>query len=68
MPKDGGYDSRYQVHIECLSADDSLPIFLTNPEKAGESKPLYLKCPTGFPLFLIKLGPSLWHMHSVMFL
>ncbi|MEW5291508.1 hypothetical protein ABW286_20405 [Erwinia papayae] len=68
VPKDGGYDSRYQVHIECLSADDSLPTFLTNPEKAGENAPLYLKCPTGFPLFLIKLGPSLWHMHSVMFL
>ncbi|MEW5291992.1 hypothetical protein ABW286_22915, partial [Erwinia papayae] len=50
-PKDGGYDSRYQVHIECLSADDSLPTFLTNPEKAGENAPLYLKCPTGLPLF-----------------
>ncbi|MND91912.1 hypothetical protein D3C80_840530 [compost metagenome] len=51
VPKDGGYDSRYQVHIECLSADDSLPTFLTNPEKVGESAPLYLKCPTGLPLF-----------------
>jgi len=50
VPKDGGYDSRYQVHIECLSADDSLPTFLTNPERAGESSPLYLKCPSGLPL------------------
>ncbi|AVV38622.1 MULTISPECIES: glycoside hydrolase family 24 protein [Pantoea] len=50
VPKDGGYNSRYQVHIECLSADDSLPAFLTNPEKVGESAPLYLKCPTGLPL------------------
>ncbi len=51
VPKDGGYDSRYQVHIECLSADDSLPAFLKNPEKVGESTPLYLKCPSGLPLF-----------------
>ncbi|NLS55064.1 glycoside hydrolase family 73 protein [Hafnia alvei] len=51
VPKDGGYDSRYQVHIECLSSDDSLPAFLKNPEKVGESTPLYLKCPSGLPLF-----------------
>lgn len=51
IPKDGGYDARYQVHIECLSADDSLPAFLKNPEKVGESTPLYLKCPSGLPLF-----------------
>lgn len=51
VPKDGGYDSRYQIHIECLSADDSLPVFLKNPEKVGESTPLYLKCPSGLPLF-----------------
>ncbi|WP_185749275.1 glycoside hydrolase family 19 protein [Pantoea dispersa] len=51
IPKDGDYDSRYQVHIECLSADDRLPTFLTNPEKVGESTPLYLKCPPGLPLF-----------------
>ncbi|EPY5345282.1 N-acetylglucosaminidase [Klebsiella quasipneumoniae] len=51
VPKDGGYDSRYQVHIECLSSDDSLPAFLKNPEKVGESAPLYLKCPSGLPLF-----------------
>ncbi|GAA0480516.1 hypothetical protein [Tatumella punctata] len=51
VPKEGGYDVRYQVHIECLSADDSLPAFLKNPEKAGESTPRYLKCPPGLPLF-----------------
>ena len=51
VPKDGGYDVRYQVHIECLSADDTLPTFLTNPEKVGESSPLYLKCPSGLALF-----------------
>ena len=51
VPKDGGYDVRYQVHIECLSADDSLPAFLKNSEKVGEDAPLYLKCPSGLPLF-----------------
>ncbi|MGC1023997.1 glycoside hydrolase family 19 protein [Pantoea agglomerans] len=51
VPKDGGYDVRYQVHIECLSADDALPTFLTNPEKVGETLPLYLKCPSGLALF-----------------
>lgn len=51
IPKEGGYDVRYQVHIECLSADDTLPAFLKNPEKVGESTPLYLKCPSGLPLF-----------------
>ncbi|MEM6052405.1 glycoside hydrolase family 104 protein [Erwinia sp. P7711] len=50
-PRDGGYDARYQVHIECLSADENLPVFLKNPEKVGESAPLYLKCPSGLPLF-----------------
>lgn len=25
VPKEGGYTARYQVHIECLSADDNLP-------------------------------------------
>ncbi|MCX8960194.1 hypothetical protein EHW66_19870 [Erwinia psidii] len=50
IPKEGGYDVRYQVHIECLSADDTLPAFLKNPEKVGESTPIYLKCPSGLPL------------------
>ncbi|MGE6428876.1 glycoside hydrolase family protein, partial [Serratia sp. NPDC078593] len=51
VPKEGGYDARYQVHIECLSMDDNLETFLKNPEKVGESAPLYLKCPSGLPLF-----------------
>ena len=51
VPKEGGYTARYQVHIECLSADDNLPTFLKNPEKVGEGSPLYLKCPSGLPLF-----------------
>lgn len=51
IPKEGGYDVRYQVHIECLSDDDTLPAFLKNPEKVGENTPLYLKCPSGLPLF-----------------
>nr|WP_229655751.1 hypothetical protein [Pantoea sp. 201603H] len=51
VPKDGGYDARYQVHIECLSADDNLPGFLKNPEKVGENTPIYLRCPSGLSLF-----------------
>lgn len=51
IPKEGGYDACYQVHIECLSMDDNLETFLKNPEKVGESTPLYLKCPSGLPLF-----------------
>ncbi|WP_256852673.1 hypothetical protein [Pantoea sp. Fr+CA_20] len=51
IPKDGGYDARYQVHIECLSMDDNLETFLRNPERVGERSPLYLKCPSGLPLF-----------------
>ncbi|WER21134.1 hypothetical protein P2E05_13620 [Providencia stuartii] len=43
-PKEQGIDSRYQVHIECFSADDNLPQFLQNPEKIGHDKPQYLKC------------------------
>lgn len=50
-PKDGGYEARYQVHIECLSMDDNLETFLTNPEKAGESNPLYIKFSPGLELY-----------------
>ncbi|MBM1021652.1 MULTISPECIES: hypothetical protein [unclassified Enterobacter] len=50
-PKEGGYESRYQVHIECLSMDDNLEAFLKNPEKVGQATPLWLKCPAGLPLY-----------------
>ncbi|MED5699597.1 hypothetical protein [Enterobacter ludwigii] len=50
-PKDGGYEARYQVHIECTSMDDNLEKFLTNPEKVGEKKPLWLKYSPGLALF-----------------
>ncbi|WP_234300101.1 glycoside hydrolase family 73 protein [Salmonella enterica] len=50
-PKDGGYEARYQVHIECTSMDDNLETFLTNPEKVGEKKPLWLKYSPGLALF-----------------
>ena len=50
-PKDGGYEARYQVHIECNSMDDNLEKFLTNPEKVGEKKPLWLKYSPGLALF-----------------
>ncbi|MGX7897702.1 DUF4123 domain-containing protein [Klebsiella pneumoniae] len=48
-PKDGGYEARYQVHIECTSMDDNLEKFLTNPEKVGEKNPLWLKYSPGLP-------------------
>lgn len=50
-PKDGGYEARYQVHIECTSMDDNLENFLTNPEKVGEKNPLWLKYSPGLALF-----------------
>lgn len=50
-PKDGGYEARYQVHIECNSMDDNLEKFLTNPEKVGEKNPLWLKYSPGLALF-----------------
>ncbi|ENY6783298.1 hypothetical protein ACF1CY_000713 [Providencia rettgeri] len=50
-PKEQGIDSRYQVHIECFSADDNLPQFLQNPEKVGQDKPQYLKCLPGLMLW-----------------
>ncbi|HGY9605840.1 TPA: hypothetical protein ACOJO9_003101 [Enterobacter roggenkampii] len=50
-PKDGGYEARYQVHIECTSMDDNLEKFLTNPEQAGEKNPLWLKYTPGLALY-----------------
>ena len=50
-PKDGGYEARYQVHIECTSMDDNLEKFLTNPEKLAEKNPLWLKYSPGLALY-----------------
>ncbi|UPW30036.1 M23 family metallopeptidase [Enterobacter cloacae] len=50
-PKDGGYEARYQVHIECTSMDDNLETFLTNPELVGEKNPLWLKYVPGLALY-----------------
>lgn len=50
-PKDGGYDARYQVHLECFSMDDNVPQFLNNPEQAGAKNPLYLKYSPGIALY-----------------
>ncbi|EOF7238867.1 hypothetical protein [Enterobacter roggenkampii] len=50
-PKDGGYEARYKVHIECTSMDDNLEKFLTNPEQAGEKNPLWLKYTPGLALY-----------------
>ncbi|EKQ4521956.1 hypothetical protein P5L48_001045 [Escherichia coli] len=50
-PKDGGYEARYQVHIECTSMDDNLETFLTNPEQAGEKIPIWLKYAPGLALY-----------------
>lgn len=50
-PKDGGYEARYQVHIECTSMDDNLETFLTNPEQVGEKNPLWLMYVPGLALY-----------------
>ncbi|WP_374736430.1 hypothetical protein [Klebsiella variicola] len=50
-PKDGGYEARYQVHIECTSMDNNLETFLTNPEQVGEKNPLWLKYAPGLTLY-----------------
>ena len=50
-PTEGGYEARYQVHIECTSMDDNLEKFLTNPEKVGEKNPLWLKYSPGLALY-----------------
>lgn len=50
-PKDGGYEARYQVHIECTSMDDNLETFLTNPEQVGKKNPLWLKYSPGLALY-----------------
>ncbi|MBX4652839.1 hypothetical protein [Klebsiella michiganensis] len=50
-PKDGGYEARYQVHIECTSMDDNLEMFLTNPEQVGEKNPIWLKYVPGLALY-----------------
>ena len=50
-PKEGGYEARYQVHIECTSMDDNLETFLTNPDKVGEKNPLWLKYTPGLSLY-----------------
>lgn len=52
LPTDSGRLSRYQVHIECLSTDDNLENFLTNPEKVGEDDPVCLKYDKDVPLMV----------------
>ncbi|MCX0501612.1 hypothetical protein D3M71_21060 [Erwinia billingiae] len=51
LPEEDGKQSRYQVHIECLSMDSKLPAFLTNPDKAGGDSPTFLKYPEGAKLY-----------------
>ncbi|OHF40498.1 hypothetical protein A7S32_24280 [Salmonella enterica subsp. diarizonae serovar 59:[k]:z35] len=50
-PKDGGYNGRYQVHIECVTTDD-LPRFLSNSEHVERDKPAFGKYPAGIPLYM----------------
>ncbi|MCM7676550.1 hypothetical protein M8S51_20095 [Enterobacter chengduensis] len=52
LPEENGKRSRYQVHIECLSADSKLPTFLTNPDKVGEENPAYLTYAEGADLYM----------------
>jgi hypothetical protein len=51
LPEEDGKQSRYQVHIECLSMDSKLPTFLTNPDKVGGDSPTFLKYPEGAKLY-----------------
>ncbi|WP_369310166.1 peptidoglycan DD-metalloendopeptidase family protein [Providencia rettgeri] len=50
-PKERGFESRYQVHIECFSDDDNLPLFLQNQEAIDRDMPRYLKCSPGLMLW-----------------
>ncbi|WP_374258267.1 glycoside hydrolase family 73 protein [Yokenella regensburgei] len=50
-PTDSGSEGRYQVHIECFTADD-LPHFLTNPEGAGRDAPTFARYPKGIRKYL----------------
>ncbi|WP_105738316.1 glycoside hydrolase family protein [Cronobacter dublinensis] len=52
LPTDTGRLSRYQVHIECLSMDENLERFLTNPERAGEEDPVCVKYEKDAPLMM----------------
>lgn len=51
IPNDTGSSSRYMVHIECLTMDDKIATFLTNPESAGHDSPTYLKYAADAALF-----------------
>lgn len=51
IPNDTGSTSRYMVHIECLTMDDKIATFLTNPESAGHDSPTYLKYAADAKLF-----------------
>ncbi|WP_199533716.1 glycoside hydrolase family 19 protein [Pluralibacter gergoviae] len=51
VPLENGKASRYQVHIECLSAGD-VERFLSNPEHAGEQSPAFIRYPKGAALYL----------------
>lgn len=50
-PTENGIQSRYQVHIECFSNDDNLPLFLQNPDSVEYDMPYYLKCLSGLILW-----------------
>ncbi|MGK0703862.1 glycoside hydrolase family 24 protein [Yokenella regensburgei] len=49
--KQGSYEARYQVHIECFSMDENLSEFLKNPEQVGVKNPLWLKYSPGLVLY-----------------
>ncbi|EDJ4636959.1 hypothetical protein GLY36_20525 [Salmonella enterica] len=51
VPREDGHEKRYQVHIECLTADD-LPRFLSNPEGVGRDTPAFARCPKDIPVYL----------------
>jgi len=51
VPSEDGHEKRYQVYIECLTADD-LPRFLSNPEGVGRNTPAFARCPKDIPVYL----------------
>ena len=51
LPSEDGHEKRYQVHIECLTADD-LPRFLSTPESVGRDTPAFARCPKDIPIYL----------------
>lgn len=58
QPKEDGHNTRYQVHIECLTTE-ALPHFFSNPEGVGHDKPAFARCPKGIQMYLKNYSGSI---------